>query len=658
MKNKKLKKTTLINLIMGYIAMIAFAALVLANRPAEEVIVSAEPPVEVQEDLFTETKEKEIFVHGDTLIDESVGIDRLNRTIINNGGKALVIDNQPLRYASSPEDTGLVVGSRGNGVIVNDEHRSIAYRDETIIADQGLIYENHHTNDLLLGANNSHGRALHSNGRRDRIAIERDSNNIEDHGILDRRLFELDNHTNKATALTSDGESSPEGNLAGLELAQDGDSSSELDIDELRAENSNQNSYGEKGGELYAYNFPSQGVGAGIGSGAVGAGAGSSAGIGGGIGEAVLEGKTVPTLGGVGTYRSVPVVPPGTGSDGDGDGLEVEAELSLGTDPTKSDSDGDGYSDGEEITSYTNPNDPKSNPGSPGSMASPTMGGVGGLVGGAGAGGAAGLITGTVKPQLGAPGVPAPGCTECEGECKGHGHGHGKHEYELPPNGALHIMMHVDGSGSILDTRNQLDIMKNTLLKEALLPYYNNSEELYNKRVTIVDGNGERTLQFFAEATKKDNVLAIVFQDEASPSYHLPTFNKNPQDHYTKDLQNLKGGLNGYGGLYRGIMFQVDRGRTFAKSFKEFVESAWQGTGYLEGSNLKKYYWEDNSHRIKNKDGVVFSDEYHAKDSGGPEYYLKLIFDASKKVGIDLRDKGAGLIDGKYNKRTSQQITD
>ena len=99
-------------------------------------------------------------------------------------------------------------------------------------------------------------------------------------------------------------------------------------------------------------------------------------------------------------------------------------------------------------------------------------------------------------------------------------------------------------------------------------------------------------------------------------------------------------------GLYRGIMFQVDRGRTFAKSFKEFVECAWRGEGYLKGDNLKRYYWEHNAHHIKNKDGIVFSDVYHTKDSGDPRYYLDLIFKASKKVGLDLNIRGAGLTDG------------
>ena len=213
-------------------------------------------------------------------------------------------------------------------------------------------------------------------------------------------------------------------------------------------------------------------------------------------------------------------------------------------------------------------------------------------------------------------------------------------------------MIHVDGSGSILSTRKQLDIMKDTLMKDALLPYYNNDESLYNKRVTIIDSAGERTLQFYTQAAKKDNVLAIAFQDEAAPDYHLPNFNKAPQQAYSDDLGKLKSNLNGYGGLYRGIMFQVDRGRTHARSFKEMVECAWLGEGYLSEQNLKKYHRDNNLHNIKNKNGIVFSDEYHAKSEGDPQYYLDLIFKAANRVGIDLRDQGAGLVDGRYNKKT------
>jgi hypothetical protein len=341
-------------------------------------------------------------------------------------------------------------------------------------------------------------------------------------------------------------------------------------------------------------------------------------------------------------------VPPGTGTDTDKDGLTAEAEALLGTDPTKADSGGDGYTDGAEVSSYTNPSNPASNPGVPGSATQPILGGVAGLVGGAGAGGAAGLVTGMVKERLGV--GSGKGCSEHGAGCNGI-HGHGKHEYDLPPDGALHIMMHVDGSGSILNTRKQLEIMKDTLLKDALLPYYNNDESLYNNRVSIIANSGERTLKFFSKAAERGNVLAIAFQDEAQPCYHLPNFNRKPEGDYLDDLKVLKSKLNSHDGIYRGIMFQVDRGKTFAKSFKEFVGNAFQGKGYLKNENLKQYYWQNNTSRIKQKNGIAFSDEYHAKDSGDPQYYLELIMRASKKVGLDLREKGAGLSDGKYNDR-------
>ena len=710
MKTDK-RKIALVNLITGYVMVIAFVALVLANRSETELtpIVANNDEAElfvetINEDvkismygsdriairqgtIYTDPGFKAVDSSGNDISDQVVvtGVNevdtsntgftyKIEYTHINNSGEetnaerfvtvngtTLITDNSVYK----DHLTGVVLNDRDPIVAVVDNDPLYVGRDRDLfVGDRDVYIDDRDRIGAVeghIGGGGGHGGRddrVHRGGR-DRV----DDEVVVDRGLLDRRLADLDravadrdlfvDESDKVGVVEKEkfGLDKNGVNLANLALARDGDDAELGDVGELDFDDNANGKYGINKGELFAYNFPSQGVGAGIGNSAVGAGSGAGAGLGAGVGEAVLGGKTVPTLGGVGTYKSVPTVTPGTGSDGDNDGLEAEVEIALGTDPTKSDSDGDGYSDGEEITSYTNPSDPSSNPGSPGSMASPTMGGVGGLVSGAGAGCAAGLVTGMVKPQLGVPGVSTAGCAECGGgECKGHGHG--KHEYDLPPDGALHIMMHVDGSGSILNTRKQLEIMKNTLLKDALLPYYNNDEKLYNRRVTIVDGNGERTLQFFTEASKKDNVLAVVFQDEAQPAYHLPTFNKKPQDHYSKDLQKLKGGLNGYGGLYRGIMFQVDRGKTFAKSFKEFVESAWQGKGYLENSNLRKYYWQENKRHIENKNGVVFSDEYHAKDSGDPQYYLDLILNASKKVGLDLRAKGAGLTDGNYNKKT------
>ena len=697
MKDKK--KLALASIIAGYTLATAFIVLIFANRPTNEIVVAPE-----QEELFVEkiTEGVKISMYGSDRIAipqgttytdpgfkafDSEGNDvsdqvvisgvnevdtgkagftyKIGYTHINDNGEEVkaerfvtingtdLIVNNPVVYKDHLD--GVIVNNTDPIVAVVDNDPLYVDRD-VIRGDRGIVVDDTHRIGAVEGGigGNGHVGADRVNRRDQSTRIKEDVYDKDvDIGLLDRRLAEQDLFRDETDVVVDDtkekfGLDKDGVNLANLTVAKDGDGAELGDVKDfdLDFDDNKNGTFGINKGELYAYNFPSQGVGAGIGNSAIGAGSGAGAGLGAGIGEGVYNGETVPTLGGVGTYRSVPLVEPGTGTDSDKDGLEIEAELALGTDPTKSDSDGDGYSDGEEIASYTSPSDPASNPGVPSSSA-PSMGGVGGLVGGAGAGGAAGLVTGMVKAQLGVPGI-APGV----GVGVGNNRGYGKANYDLPKDGALHIMMHVDGSGSILNTRKQLEIMKNTLLKKELLPYYNNDENLYNKRVTIVDGNGERTLQFFADAAKKDNVLALVFQDEAQPAYHLPNFNKKPEDHYMDDLGTLKNKLNGYGGLYRGIMFQVDRGKTFAKSFKEFVGNAFQGTGYLKSDNLKKYYWQDNQSNIKNKNGVIFSDEYHAKDSGDPQYYMDLILNASKKIGIDLKARGAGLTDGRYNKKT------
>jgi hypothetical protein len=598
MKSKKLKRLSLINLFTGYGMLFLFALLVLPNlAPEATEVAKASRDIIYADDLFKGVHEDDLktdrfYVEGHPV--DSVRV--IDRTVGLDHGMGIILDDEPDVFVA--RDSVI-----DNVVVVSDPNH-------VVIRDRNLIERG---NDLIIGDfnNETHIKGHRMGGRDDSLAVHdvhsvRDRANARhgrdlgegfvqdtDIGLLDRRLAELKNADERDSTI-KDELGINANDLSGLTLAGDNDADFEIDIEGLNAKEG-----GLSKGDLYAYNFPSQGIGAGIGSPAIGAGVGA-AGIGAGIGEAMLDGKSVPTLGGVGTYSPAVDSPPAEGGP---------------------------------------------------ALAPPTMGGIGGLVSGAGAGGAAGLATGRVKESLGAsvPGV----CAEHGVDCSGlHGHGEGYNFDHLPADGALHIMMHVDASGSILNTRKQLDLMKDTLLKDALLPYYKNDEQLYNRRVTIVDGNGERTLQFFNTATQKDNVLALVFQDEASPAYHLPTFNKAPQHNYSDDLSRLRSNLNNHQGLYRGIMFQVDRGRTFAKSFKEFVECAWKGSGYLEKENLKKYYWEENKHHIKNKDGIVFSDVYHAKDEGVPQYYLNLIFDSARKVGVDLNIYGAGLRDGKkvYNR--------
>ena len=620
----KFKKYSIAAIILGYTLAIGFIILIAVPREVEEVepVVASIDNINEDDMFITSPSKLDIVTHTprEVYIDRGVYNDRLTGGIVNGRLDPYTVIIH--------EDDDIYVDTKRNVDIINiDDDISLYNRNN---------FNHLHDGHVSKGTLNRYQKNRDGNGK---VSLVDDV----DHGLLDRRLLEHENRTeldnNRARDHSIRNQKHDE-DLSQLTLARDEDISELGDVTDLEftAETKGYNT--GPGGELYAYSFPSQGVGAGIGSGALGAGAGGSAGLGAGVGEAVLAGKTVPTLGGIGTYSSVPTVPPGTGTDTDGDGLSTETEVAIGTDPNKADTDGDGFTDGAEATSYTNPLLASSNPSVPGSETTITMGGTGGLVGGAGAGGAAGLVTGMVKDILGI------------GTGTGTGAGGGGYSYDhLPKDGALHIMMHVDGSGSILNTRKQLEIMKNTLLKTALLPYYNNDEELYDRRVTIISSSGERTLKFFEEAAKKDNVLAIAFQDEAQPAYHLPNFNKRPEEFYLDDLNNLKASLNGYDGVYRGVMFQVDRGKTFAKSFKEFVGNAFRGEGYLESDNLKRYYKDNNTANIKNKDGVVFSDEYHAKDSGTPQYYLDLILNASSKIGLDLQNHAGGLTDGRYNEK-------
>jgi hypothetical protein len=607
--NKKLKKISIANLIAGYCMVFVLIILVALNRTTTESEAKQEITSNDAEGLFiekNETKTEIVYVDREISVvkNHSANVDKLARTTTESDTLLTIVENGNLGVTNLSTNNP----ARERGILIDERGR-----DFKTFAENEIIYENHKTwdnYDLRDSRGNSvagnHYDTIHRGSDRGGNISDRNVGVLPESDLLNHRLRELDLKDEVGEYALKENLSRPETNedldgagLQNLTVSRGGDGEdidfSKLDINSLKGGESK-----TKRGELYAYNFPKLGVGAGVGSSAVGAGAGGGAGIGAGVGEAIMNGQSVSALGGIGTSPAPAGAPESSLSSGGGMGMPGQPNVS---------------------ESPLAPSD-----------------GVAGLVSGAGAGCAAGLMTKQVSKKLGlGAGIGYPG----HGRSLGYEH--------LPKDGELHIMMHVDGSGSILNTRKQLEIMKDTLLKEALLPYYNNDESLYNNRVSIISDSGERTLKFFAKAAEKENVLAVAFQDEAQPCYHLPNFNKKPEGDYLDDLKALKSKLNNHGGVYRGIMFQVDRGKTFAKSFKEFVGNAFQGEGYLKNKNLKQYYWQNNTFRIKEKNGIVFSDEYHANDEGTPQYYLELLFNASKKIGIDLNIYGAGLTDGQYN---------
>ena len=315
MNNKKLKQTSLANLLAGYILSILFIVIILLNikkgdAESNEELASVQEVVEVKE-----LPEKDIFdgISPNKVYHNGVHLETISTPRILREPEVLIETSRPIDKIDT-----VIYGHRTNRDLLVDEVAVDTYIGDTVgLSESGT-------------GNVSLRRRGHINGKDFRVdAGDRDL----DIGLLDRRLAELDNdgtilrdrdltsyeketkrEKNKIGIKTKDGI-----DMSKLTVARDDDNAELGDINDFNQGNGD---YGVgKGGELYAYNFPSQGVGAGIGSSAIGAGAGGGAGLGAGIGEGVLDGETVPTLGGVGTSRLIPKNLEVTAeNDRDGDG--------------------------------------------------------------------------------------------------------------------------------------------------------------------------------------------------------------------------------------------------------------------------------------------------------------------------------------------------
>ena len=121
-----------------------------------------------------------------------------------------------------------------------------------------------------------------------------------------------------------------------------------------------------------------------------------------------------------------------------------------------------------------------------------------------------------------------------------------------------------------------------------------------------------------------DNVVSLVFQDEANPIYYA-----NPLDlsvrttEYDVDIAAFRANLDSFsGGFYRGAVFQVDEtgGGT---NFQQFVQAVQNGTSAYAGTN-----------GLSDKTEVLY--KYNIQDGGTAGYYLTQVTDALIELGFDL----------------------
>ena len=93
-------------------------------------------------------------------------------------------------------------------------------------------------------------------------------------------------------------------------------------------------------------------------------------------------------------------------------------------------------------------------------------------------------------------------------------------------DGNTFINIYFDTSGSMNSTLAPLQTARDTLLHDALVPFYGNNSSVYNSRVTFVEISNERPLDWFAmnyggarytQFNNNTKVVHLAFTDENSP---------------------------------------------------------------------------------------------------------------------------------------------
>jgi hypothetical protein len=133
--------------------------------------------------------------------------------------------------------------------------------------------------------------------------------------------------------------------------------------------------------------------------------------------------------------------------------------------------------------------------------------------------------------------------------------------------------------------------MRTTILKNCLLPFYNNNSSKYDSLVTITSIDNERTFNWLTTTSgltaNVSKVINLVFTDENSPynaGIENTTFNSGTRSGtYNTDIAALRNILNNAPNseYYRAIIFRVQG----YNQFKNFLSAVFNGTNAYSGTN-------------------------------------------------------------------------
>ncbi|SKB32576.1 hypothetical protein SAMN05660776_0406 [Salegentibacter holothuriorum] len=193
------------------------------------------------------------------------------------------------------------------------------------------------------------------------------------------------------------------------------------------------------------------------------------------------------------------------------------------------------------------------------------------------------------------------------------------------------IYIYFDSSGSMNSTLSPLQTMRNTLLKDALLPLYGNDEDEYDAKVRVIENGTEGTFDMLniEGDTPDGNVIAVVFQDEAETTYHsgqaIWDENSTRTANFDNDMSVLRGRLASFPmNYYRGIIFQVNtQGHPAFDNFEELIHAVEDGTGNYSGSN-----------GLSDRNEFAYVYEVNGGDTA--QYYTDLLVQTLQDLGYDL----------------------
>lgn len=193
----------------------------------------------------------------------------------------------------------------------------------------------------------------------------------------------------------------------------------------------------------------------------------------------------------------------------------------------------------------------------------------------------------------------------------------------IPITNQTEIAIFFDSSGSMNSTLTPLLEMRNTLLKNALLPFYNGDSVLYDSKVRVISEHNERT--FFMLNNRGVAITAptliMVFQDEANPIYHTSVDISPRTTQFNTDMTNLRSTLSSLSpNQYRGMIFQVTRAAGEGPQFKSLIQNVQSGSAnYPSGFNLS--------------DKTEIGYTYDVVNGQTAQYYMDLITLKMRELG-------------------------